>query len=75
MSGRPTVSAISHPKEKITLFVDLHLRPHFEDLPSYLKDTWDYLNKTHPSGLPGQTFFVTMDVTSLYTNIPHDEGI
>jgi hypothetical protein len=40
-----------------------------------LKDTTDYLNKTPSSGLPDHTLLVTMDVTSLYTNIPHDEGI
>lgn len=75
MPGRPIVSAIGHPTEKISEFIDLHLRPHVEDLPSYLKDTTYYLNKTPSSGLPDHTFLVTMDVTSLYTNIPHDEGI
>ncbi|XP_056017307.1 uncharacterized protein LOC125656461 [Ostrea edulis] len=75
MPGRPIVSAIGHPTEKISEFIDLHLRQHVEDLPSYLKDTTDYLNKTPSSGLPDHTLLVTMDVTSLYTNIPHDEGI
>ena len=75
MPGRPIVSAIGHPTEKISEFIDLHLRPHVENLPSYLKDTTDYLNKTPSSNLPDNTILVTMDVTSLYTNIPHDEGI
>eukprot|EP00105_Crassostrea_gigas_P005310 XP_011418863.1 PREDICTED: uncharacterized protein LOC105322042 [Crassostrea gigas] len=75
MPGRPIISAIGHPMETISEFIDLHLRPHVEDLPSYLQDTTDYLNKTPSSGLPDHTLFVTMDVTSLYTNIPHDEGI
>ncbi|XP_065925150.1 uncharacterized protein [Magallana gigas] len=35
----------------------------------------DYRNKTPSSGLPDHTLLVTMDVTSLYTNIPHVEGI
>lgn len=75
MPGRPIVSAIGHPTEKISEFIDLHLRPQVEDLPSYLKDTTHYLNKTPASGLLDHTLLVTMDVTSLYTNIPHDEGI
>ncbi|XP_062572166.1 uncharacterized protein LOC134234122 [Saccostrea cucullata] len=75
MPGRPIVSAIGHPTEKISEFIDLHLRPHVESLPSYLKDTMDYINKTLSTGLPDHTLLVTMDVTSLYTNIPHDEGI
>lgn len=75
MPGRPIVSAIGHPTEKISEYIDLHLRPHVENLPSYLKDTTDYINKTPSADLPNNTLLVTMDVTSLYTNIPHDEGI
>nr|XP_022316718.1 uncharacterized protein LOC111120285 [Crassostrea virginica] len=75
MPGRPIVSAIGHPTEKISEYIDLHLRPHVEKLPSYLKDTTDYINKTPSTDLPDHTLLVTMDVTSLYTNIPHDEGI
>ena len=43
--GRPIVSANGHPTEKISEFVDLHLQPHVNSLPSYLKDTTDYLRK------------------------------
>eukprot|EP00105_Crassostrea_gigas_P014468 XP_011431136.1 PREDICTED: uncharacterized protein LOC105330902 [Crassostrea gigas] len=75
MPGRPIVSAIGNPTEKISEFIDSHLRPHVEDSPSYIKDTTDYLNKTPSSVLPDHSLLVTMDVTSLYTNIPHDEGI
>jgi hypothetical protein len=44
--GRPIVSANGHPTEQISEFVDFHLRPHVEALPSHLKDTtavimWD----------------------------------
>jgi hypothetical protein len=37
--GRPIVSANGHPTEKISEFVDFHLRLHVEALPSHLKDT------------------------------------
>ena len=43
--GRPIVSANGHPMEKISEFVDLHLQPHVQNLPSYLKDTTDFLRK------------------------------
>jgi hypothetical protein len=33
------------PQKKISEFVDFHLRPHVEALPSHLKDTTDYLKK------------------------------
>jgi hypothetical protein len=53
-----------------------HLRPHVEALPSYLKDTTDYLQKMESMNpLPSGTIVVSMDVTSLYTNIPHNDGI
>jgi hypothetical protein len=74
--GRPIVSANGHPTEKISEFVDFHLRPHVEVLPSHLKDTTDYLQKMESmNALPSGIILVSMDVTSLYTNIPHNDGI
>ena len=73
--GRPIVSANGHPTEKISEFIDFHLRPFVENLPSHIKDTTDYLKKMENLTIPENTTLVTMDVTSLYTNIPHDDGI
>ena len=73
--GRPIVSANGLPTEKISEFIDFHLRPFFENLPSHIKDTTDYLKKMENLTIPENTTLVTMDVTSLYTNIPHDDGI
>ncbi|XP_033752172.1 uncharacterized protein LOC117335980 [Pecten maximus] len=73
--GRPIINSIGHPTEKISKFVDFHLRPIVENLPSYIKDTTDYLNKTPSSNLPEGILLVTMDVVPLYTNIPHADGI
>jgi uncharacterized pyridoxal phosphate-containing UPF0001 family protein len=39
------VSANGHPTEKISEFIDFHLRPFVENLPSHIKDTIDYLKK------------------------------
>jgi hypothetical protein len=39
------------------------------------KDTTDYLKKMENLTIPENTTLVTMDVTSLYTNIPHDDRI
>jgi hypothetical protein len=63
-------------RKKISEFVDFHLRPHVEALPSHLKDTTDYLQQMESMNpLPSGTILVSMDVTSLYTNIPHNDGI
>ena len=43
--GHPIVSANGHHTEKISEFVDLHLQPHVQNLPSYLQDTTDFLRK------------------------------
>jgi hypothetical protein len=65
--GRPIVSANGHPTEKISEFVDFHLRPHVEALPSHLKDITDYLQKMESMNpLPSGTILVSMDVTSLW---------
>ena len=42
---------------------------------SYLKDTTDFINFIERTKLPENTFLVSLDVTSLYTNIPQGEGI
>ena len=47
-----------------------------ESLPSYVKDTSDFITKIHNlKGIPQNAFLVTLDVTSLYSNIPHDDGV
>jgi hypothetical protein len=45
-----------------------------ENLPSHIKDSTDYLKKMENLTIPENTTLVPMDVTSLCTNIPHDDG-
>ena len=74
--GRPIVSSNSHLTERLSHFVDYHLQPLVHKLPSFVKDTNDFLNKLLTIGnLPANSLLVTLDVSSLYTNIPHNEGI
>ena len=74
--GRPIVSSNSDPTERISQFVDHHLQPLVTKLPSYIKDTTHFLNKLNNIGqLPNGVLLVTLNVTSLYTNIPHKDGI
>ena len=43
---------------------------------SYIRDTQDFINKIKDIGpLPEGAILATLDVTSLYTNIPNQEGI
>lgn len=75
--GRPVVSSIDCHTEKISHFVDHHLQPLNKALPSYVQDTTDFLQKLRalPEELPEDALLVTMDVRSLYTNVPNQEGI
>ena len=74
--GRPVISSSSSHTEKISAFVDDHIKPVAQQLSSYIQDTSDFLEKIKKLGkTPKNTTLVTMDVSSLCTNIPHDEGI
>ena len=74
--GYPIVSANGHPTEKLSEFMDLYLQPHIQYLPSYLRDTTYFLRKPGAQApFPFDTLLVSMDVTSLYTNIPHQDSI
>ena len=74
--GRPIVSSNSHPTERLSHFVDYHLQSLVHKLPSFVKDTNDFLNKLLTiDNLPANSLLVTLDVSSLFTNISHKEVI
>ena len=74
--GRPIVSGNDSPTEKISQLVDLCINPLVPKIKSYLRDTTHLLQKlSEIDHVPPDALLVTLDVTSLYTNIPHHEGI
>ena len=74
--GRPIISANGCPTEKISQFVDHFLNPSNKLLRSFVKDTTHFLKLLNDLGeLPMNCILATMDVSSLYTNIPNDEGL
>ena len=76
MPGRPVVSSVFSSTEKISAFVDDFLKPIAQELPSYIKDTTHFLQKIDEVGeISEDTYIVTTDVKSLYTNIDNDEGL
>ena len=56
---------------RISSFLDHIIKPLVSTTPSYIKDTPHLLESTH---IPSNAILVTIDVSSLYTNIPQDEG-
>ena len=73
--GRPVINSINCHTSEISRFVDHHLQPLVREIPSYIKDTNDFINKIDNFAVPPNSFLVTMDVKSLYTSIPNNEGI
>ena len=70
------VSSVSSTTEKISAFVDEFFRPMAQNLPSYIKDTTHFLEKINQVGkVSNDTYMVTLDVKSLYTNIDNNEGL
>ena len=74
--GRPIVSGNGCPTERISQLVDYFLQPTVKALPSYVRDTTHFLSRLNDLGdLPENCVLATLDVASLYTNIPNDIGI
>ncbi|XP_064478103.1 uncharacterized protein LOC135391688 [Ornithodoros turicata] len=73
--GRPIVSALSCPTKLISAYVDSILQPLVHGLPSYIKDTTNVLQQLSLVNHSGSCVLFTMDVISLYTVIPHTEGL
>ena len=70
------ISSNGHTTERISEFVDYHLKFLAQSLPSYIKDTTHFLLQLKQVGpLPDNAILVALDVSSQYANIPHNEGI
>ena len=74
--GRPVVSSVNSHTEKISAYVDGYLRPLAERLPSYIRDATDFIKRLRALlRLPMNCLLVTLDVSSLYTNIVTNGGL
>ena len=73
---RPIVSACDSRTDQLSNYITHFIQPLVETLPSYIQDSKHFpqLLESLPP-LPENAILVTADVTSLYTNIPHEEGI
>ena len=72
----PIVSGCDGPTDHLSTYITHFIQPLASNLPSHVKDTKHFLNlieKLPP--LPPNALLVTADITSLYTNIPHQEDI
>ena len=74
--GRPICSSINHPTSNISKFVDEHIKQYVPKAASYARDTQHFISRLKGLGnIPHIALIVTLDVSSLYTNIPNHEGL
>uniref|UniRef100_A0A8C5PJT7 Reverse transcriptase domain-containing protein n=1 Tax=Leptobrachium leishanense TaxID=445787 RepID=A0A8C5PJT7_9ANUR len=73
--GRPIVSAVGGLLEPLGQLIDRALKVPVMQLPYCLRDSSDLIEKIESISLPEHTLFITIDVRSLYTIIPHDDGV
>jgi len=71
---RPIVSQINAPTSSISKYISEQLAVAEKQIPFILQDTTAFLQIINKLVINNDTTLVTMDVTSLYTNIPHEQG-
>ena len=75
----PVHSVISNcgtPTEKVSKFLDYHLKSNMQSAKLYLRDTSGFLRKLNELGkLPENVILVTTGVVGLYPSIPHADGL
>ena len=75
LPGRPIVPSIDCPTERISIMLDIILQPLLLTTKSYIKDTPDFCRKLSKEIILKEENFFTLDVSSLYTNIPLEESL
>ena len=73
--GRPVISGSGDPTERILQFVDHFIGPLVPLIQSFIRDSVHLINMQNELALQPGMLLCTLDITSLYTNIPHNEGI
>ena len=72
---QPIVSACDNPTDQLSNCVTHFIQPLAEILFSYIRDSKHFLQPLESlPPLPENSILITADVTSLYTNISHEEG-
>ncbi len=72
---RPIVSDCSSDTYNLSVYLDYILSPVSTQHPSYIKDTTDFLNKLNKHKVHPDSYLITLDVESLYTNIDNKDGL
>lgn len=69
--GRPIVSDVESESYRVSQMLDHFLTPLAVKHPTYLKNTYDFVNKIRNQVVEADCFIITGDVSALYTNMQH----
>ena len=70
----PVISKCEAPAEKVSEFVDFHIKSIMQKGVSYIKDTADFQDKIKNLPVPKNALLLTADVGP-YSNIQHEAGL
>ena len=73
--GKPIISNCGAPTEKVSEFLDFHLKSIMQNGGSYIKDSKDFKRKIKNIDIPNDALLVTADVVGLNPSIPHETGL
>ena len=73
--GRPIVSDCGSETYHTAEYLDFHLNPLSNKHPAYVKDTYHFVQIVKSLRVPSNSYFFSMDVNSLYTNIDIQAGL
>lgn len=73
--GRPIVSDCGSQTYFASKYLDYYLNPLSTKHPAYVRDTCHFLDIVKSIRIPSDFYFFSVDVESLYTNIPIQAGI
>jgi hypothetical protein len=65
--GRPIIATNDHPTQRLSEYVDEHIKEFLPQIPSHIKDTNHFIEICQNTNLPANSRLVTFDVGSLYT--------
>lgn len=73
--GRPIVSDCGSDTYLIAELIDHYLQPLSTSHPSYIKDSYHFMDIINSTYIPTQSYLITLDVDAMYTNIDNSMGL
>ena len=75
LTNRPIMSDCNSESKNVSSFIDSQLKRFAMDHPSYIKNTYDFVEKIKALTLPDNCLLLTLYVESMYTNIDQIKGL